>query len=268
MLEIADRNGTILARLPDNDAWRGRPLPEPVRALATAPEPGSVDVVRDGVSYVLGYVPLAVPPTELHVGVAVERNAAFADLHRASERRHHPDRARLERVAAHRPVLGAVRRAPAGAGPLGLAGRWRTGNYVPRDRPWSGSELGRLGQAFDDLARTVNERERELREREKYLSIVLDRVPVGIMQTDKDGRYVYFNKKFREISGRTTEELIGRDFRDHTHPDDVTSNTGLFERTVETGEPYVLRKRYVRPDNSVIWVEVTVARLDEAAKAC
>jgi Cache domain len=86
LLEIADRNGTILVRLPDNDAWRGRPLPESVRAFVHAPEPGTAEVVIDGVNYVLGYVPITVPQTDFHASVAVERKAAFADLRRATER--------------------------------------------------------------------------------------------------------------------------------------------------------------------------------------
>jgi PAS domain S-box-containing protein len=263
VLEIADRNGTILVRLPDNDAWRGRALPEQVRAIADAPEPGTVDVVRDGVSYVLGYVPLAVPQIDFHVAVAVERNAAFADLHRASERG-----IILIALALSASLLTGLFWAQYGVRRpmqelLGLVGRWRAGNYVPRSRPWSGTELGRLGQAFDDLARTVSQRERQLREREKYLSIVLDRVPAGIMQNDAKGRYVYVNKTFCELTGRSADDLIGRDFRDFTHPGDVAINSELFQRAIEAGEPYVLRKRYLRPDNSVIWAEVTVARLED-----
>ena len=263
VLEIADRNGTIVVRIPDNDAWRGRRLPETVRALAYAPEPGSLDVVIDRVSYVLGYVPLTVAPTDFHVGVAVERNAAFADLHRATERG-----IVLIALALSASLLTGLIWAQYGVRRpmrdlLALVGRWRAGNYVPANRRWSRSELGRLGAAFDDLARTLDERERELREREKYLSIVLDRVPAGIMQTDRKGRYVYVNKRFQEIAGRSAEELVGRDFRDFTHPDDIAHNTGLFDKALATGEPYVLRKRYLRPDNSLVWVEVSVTRLEE-----
>ena len=266
VLEITDRNGTILVRSPDNDSWRGRSQPAPVRAFANAPAPGIADVTRDGAGYVLGYVPFAAPPAGFYVSVGMERDAVFADLHRATRRG-----IILIALALSLSLLTGLFWAQYGVRRpvqdlLASIGRWRAGQYVPVTRRWSRSELGRIGEAFDDLARTLSDRERQLREREKYLSIVLDRVPAGIMQTDKNGRYVYVNKKFREISGRTAEELIGRDFRDFTHPDDVANNTGLFERTVASGEHFVLRKRYLRPDNSVVWVEVTAARLEEGGE--
>jgi two-component sensor histidine kinase len=46
----------------------------------------------------------------------------------------------------------------------------------------------------------------------------------------------------------------------------VAQNSELFQRAIDTGEPYTLRKRYVRPDGSLIWTEVMVARLGGPAQ--
>lgn len=100
-------------------------------------------------------------------------------------------------------------------------------------------------------------------ERENYLSFILDRVPVGIMQTGLDGRYVYVNSYFGELTGRSREELIGLHFEKITHPDDVLENARLFSVAVETGEPYSFRKRYLRPDGTVVWTEVSVTALSD-----
>ena len=100
-------------------------------------------------------------------------------------------------------------------------------------------------------------------ERENYLSFILDRVPAGILQTGLDGRYVYVNSYFCELTGRSLQELVGLHFEKITHPDDVSENARLFARAVETGEPYTFRKRYVRPDGTAVWAEVNVTALSE-----
>ena len=98
-------------------------------------------------------------------------------------------------------------------------------------------------------------------ERENYLSFILDRVPAGIMQTGLDGRYVYVNSHFCELTGRSREELVGLHFEKITHPDDVAENARLFAIAVETGAPYTFRKRYVRPDGTAVWSEMSVTAL-------
>ncbi len=100
-------------------------------------------------------------------------------------------------------------------------------------------------------------------ERENYLSFILDRVPAGILQTGLDGRYVYVNSYFCELTGRSLQELVGLHFEKITHPDDVSENARLFARAVETGEPYTFRKRYVKPDGTAVWAEVNVTALSE-----
>jgi PAS domain S-box-containing protein len=105
--------------------------------------------------------------------------------------------------------------------------------------------------------------QRESTERENYLSFILDKVPVGIMQTGLDGRYVYVNSHFCELTGRSREELVGLPFEAITHPDDVAENARLFARAVETGASYTFRKRYVRPDGTAVWTEASVTMLSE-----
>jgi len=100
-------------------------------------------------------------------------------------------------------------------------------------------------------------------ERENYLSFILDKVPVGIMQTALDGRYAYVNAHFCNLTGWSREELVGMPFEAITHPDDVAENARLFAAAVETGQAYTFRKRYLRPDGTPVWTEVSVTMLSE-----
>jgi PAS domain S-box-containing protein len=118
-----------------------------------------------------------------------------------------------------------------------------------------------VGIAFDVSERKQAQLDLELRE--KYLLLVLDRLPVGIMQTRPDGRYGFVNSRFCELTGRSREELQDLPFAEITHPDDVAENMRLFRRAIEIGTPYIFRKRYIRPDQSLVWAEVTGTMLPE-----
>jgi PAS domain S-box-containing protein len=270
-LNVADRNGTILVRFPNNETWRGRSVPEQFRWIIQSPEPSVTEIIGlDGQKQILGYIPSPASESGLHVGVAREWDAVFADLNRASQRA-------LVLIGlglilsflvvwfwGEYGIKGPIENL------LGAVESWRSGYYASSGTAWGRSELGRLGQAFDDLAETVADRERRLvqsesrlKERERYLSVVLDRVPAGIMQTGSDGRYLFVNRGFCELTGRSREELTGLPFEAITHPDDVAANLELFSRATSTGVPYSLRKRYIRPDGTIVWTEVTVTRLDD-----
>ncbi len=95
--------------------------------------------------------------------------------------------------------------------------------------------------------------EEKLRAREERYRAVYDRSPVGICRVEtKTGRLLGINPKYREILGRTEEDLLGRDFQSMTHPDDLPGNLEKVRQLAE-GEVrnYQIEKRYFRPDGSV-----------------
>jgi PAS domain S-box-containing protein len=78
---------------------------------------------------------------------------------------------------------------------------------------------------------------------------------------------VLANGRLCELVGRAPEELYRLGVRDVTHPDDLRGNWNLFERAVCRGEPFVVEKRYVRPDGSQIWVRAIVTAIRDEAGA-
>ncbi|HEX2216800.1 MAG TPA: cache domain-containing protein, partial [Xanthobacteraceae bacterium] len=190
VLYVADANGTILVRLPENQAWRGRSLPAPIKAAFDSGAAGAVDISEGGRAAILGYVAPASTDSGLFVGVSRETRTAFADLARLSERGALLILAGLAISLVTAWLWGVYGIGQPIQSLLAQVHRWRAGQYATSGVNWGASELGRLGQAFDDLALTVADREQklrasesQLRERESYLSAVLDRVPVGLMQT-------------------------------------------------------------------------------------
>lgn len=101
--------------------------------------------------------------------------------------------------------------------------------------------------------------EGELRESAQTLSAIISEMSVGIAQADLSGRFVLVNDCYCAILGRTREELLGLRIQDITHPDDLPGNMPLFTRTAECGVPFVIEKRYIRPDGSIAWVRNSVS---------
>src|SRR5204862_712109 len=89
------------------------------------------------------------------------------------------------------------------------------------------------------------------------LRIMYDRAPLGIFETDLDGRFERVNDTFCELTGRSRDALLALRSQDITHPDDVAGDMEGFERIRNGLLPSVRReKRYVREDGTPVWVEL------------
>ncbi|HMF57300.1 MAG TPA: PAS domain S-box protein, partial [Pyrinomonadaceae bacterium] len=107
-----------------------------------------------------------------------------------------------------------------------------------------------------------------LRDSEERFRATFEQAAVGMSHISLDGTFLNVNQKLCDIVGYTREELIGRAFQDITHPDDLNLNLDMLRRMVE-GElqTYVIEKRYVRKDGSVVWVRITASSVCDDAGA-
>lgn len=269
-LTVTDRNKTILLRVPHNDKFRGQKVPDEYSSVMNAAMPGVMEVRGlDGNRQLLGYVPIAASRLNLHVGVAKDIGAAFADVTSAQIRGAAVSTSGLALALLLAWLVAELGIAKPVREVLGEVERWKAGRETRTDRRWPRSELGRLGEAFEDFATTLSQRERDLRAsqeklaaREAYLSFVLDRIPAGIAQTNGDMAYVFVNQGMCQILARDKSDIIGHTFLEVTHPDDVERDAARFQEALKARQPYVHRKRYLRPDGSVVWTENTVTHLE------
>lgn len=88
--------------------------------------------------------------------------------------------------------------------------------------------------------------------------------PAGMVVGDERGRLVSVNRAFCAIVGRREDELVGRDFRELTHPDDMARDEqGWGELASGDRTEYVTEKRFLRRDGSPAWVKVRAAVADD-----
>ncbi|MEI8208185.1 MAG: PAS domain S-box protein [Methylococcales bacterium] len=109
--------------------------------------------------------------------------------------------------------------------------------------------------------------ETNLRQSEERINTMFEQAPLGISLVDAFTGQIYeVNQRFADITGRTREELLNSDWMRITHPDDIKKNTQQM-KLLNAGKisEYNMSKRYVRPDNSFVWINMTIAPLNENA---
>jgi two-component system sensor histidine kinase/response regulator len=115
-------------------------------------------------------------------------------------------------------------------------------------------------------------RERELHDRTEHamrlsqarFSEIFNQSPLGIALIDSHTSKIYqANQKYAQITGRTVEKLETMACIQITHADDVPSdleNLALLNAGKIPG--FRVNKRYVHPDGSFVWTEMTVSPLE------
>lgn len=98
--------------------------------------------------------------------------------------------------------------------------RFKAGDYSARAPTGRHDEIGRLAQSFNDMADTIA-RERDQLEQQvhdrtaKLLSLTraIEQSPATVLITDIEGRIVYVNPKFEQLTGYSVAEAMGQNPR-------------------------------------------------------
>ncbi len=81
-----------------------------------------------------------------------------------------------------------------------------------------------------------------------------EHAPIGMVLVKVDGTLVEVNGAFTRMLGYTTEQLLGRNVQELTHPDDWSLNElAAAQMRRDPGSNYQLEKRYIRADGRILW---------------
>lgn len=103
------------------------------------------------------------------------------------------------------------------------------------------------------------ETELKLKKSELRFRTLFEKSPIGMAISNKNS-IIFINDMLENILGRQKEEIISIGWKNLTHPDDLEKDEMLFNR-LNSGEikNYSIQKRYIRKDNSIIWVNMIIA---------
>lgn len=98
---------------------------------------------------------------------------------------------------------------------------------------------------------------------ESRFRAMFEQAPLGVALIDSlDARILEVNPKYAQIAGRSREDMVRMDWKSITHPDDVQPDLDNMAR-MNAGETpgFHMRKRYLKPDGTVVWIRMTIAPL-------
>ncbi len=151
----------------------------------------------------------------------------------------------LEHNARYELEFRAVR--PAG----GLVWLFTNANVVHE----AGAAVRMVGATVDITARKIAEV--ALRESESRFRLLANHAPVGIFLTDANGDWLYVNEAMQRMAGRRIEQMRGKGWQHALHADDGERVTAEWSACVSERRPFAMEHRFVRPDQSVLWLQVS-----------
>ncbi|HSV98493.1 MAG TPA: histidine kinase dimerization/phosphoacceptor domain -containing protein [Spirochaetota bacterium] len=276
-LVLADHTGTRIYRYPHPEKYEGLvDLDHMIRNMSGARVEGSfIDRGADGVRRLYGYKRLYHPgkrePIYLRVGIPerialaganflVLRNLALLGVAAALA-------LLLAYALGTSTIVRPLERLVAASRRLGLGDlSARTG--MTHD----GGEIGQLATAFDEMAAAIATKEREranserkLRESgERYRSLV-ENINEVIYTLDMEGRLTYISPAAYRLSQFTVDDIIGKEFINYVHPDDLPGLREMYKRAL-AGEIEQYEYRIFDKDGSVRHVRTSSRLLVEDGK--
>ncbi len=127
-----------------------------------------------------------------------------------------------------------------------------------------GTEAGFMVYLLDMSRREVVEE--RMRAKSDILQLIVEHSHVGIVVVDDDYRFEFVNSRFCDILGRTHREVLGHDFREFLHPDDVPLVADRYrrrQRGEEVPRVYEFRVMHSSGEPRYVQVHSTVLRTSD-----
>jgi PAS domain S-box-containing protein len=106
----------------------------------------------------------------------------------------------------------------------------------------------------DQLSKSRRGQSSALRPSRQRFDVLAEQLPIGVYETDLEGRFAYVNERWCELTGVDPESADGRDWSSVVHPEDVERVADEWRRSLVEGRPFSIEHRYLRPDGSACWI--------------
>jgi two-component system, cell cycle sensor histidine kinase and response regulator CckA len=134
--------------------------------------------------------------------------------------------------------------------------------------------LTRLLPAVERELKDAQERKRR-HSAEQALALSDDRfktlcasAPLAIFQCDAQGKTIYMNPLWEQISGYTVEESLGDLWMQAIHPDDSLNVVEAWRRTISHPQNWLSEHRLLTPEGDIHWVRMLVNPMHSPQGQC
>jgi diguanylate cyclase (GGDEF)-like protein/PAS domain S-box-containing protein len=141
--------------------------------------------------------------------------------------------------------------------------RAKDGQYVWVEtslRPFADEDetVGAVGSMRNVTAQVESDKARA--ESEERFRLTMEHATTGMCLTSPQGRFILVNPAMCQMMGRDARTLMATTRGELTHPDDVAVSAALSNDLAAGRIPsFRVRKRYLKPDRSVVWGDVSVS---------
>ncbi len=121
-----------------------------------------------------------------------------------------------------------------------------------------------VGISFDDITKRKKTEATQL-DQAAQLKILFDQAAVGMGRVSLEGQWIQVNQRLCELLGYSMPELLGKNYRTLTHPEDLKTSQIAYEQLINQKKPQVsYEKRYLTYEGDTLWAYVTVSTFHEA----
>ncbi|WP_295454864.1 PAS domain S-box protein [uncultured Thiodictyon sp.] len=132
----------------------------------------------------------------------------------------------------------------------------------PPPRPSRLREPAELAAAFARMESALRQNFKDLEQSEARFRAVFEQAPLGIAIFGPDRRARFVNPALERLLGRDAASIKSLRFDDLTHHDDIDTDLELFrELMAGRRDSYQMTKRFLKPDGTPVWVELSVTLL-------
>ena len=123
-------------------------------------------------------------------------------------------------------------------------------------RDENGNLRGILSSASDITS--LRQYEKEVLESEKKFRDLFENSPLGNSIADING-IIYVNRSFCDMLGYSPEELNNKNWREITHPDDISPNEEVLQMLLDGKvDRFRFEKRYFHRKGNLVWAEISI----------
>lgn len=118
---------------------------------------------------------------------------------------------------------------------------------------------------LEHVVLTIRDATTEVESTQRF-RLAMEHSAIGIALVTPSGAFMDVNPALCRMLDRDAVSLMGITWQDVTHPDDLSADQGLADELLAGDRDwYRLRKRYLRPDGSQVWGDLSVSAARDAS---